>query len=918
MKQSWIGRRFSRDGTKSAEPRTIKDKSRGVPSAYQIGDEATGTDSQQQQHWVESVDGNDFHKHVAQISLENTAPPREQLQHEALPRPSIATETSVSSFSTATTENTESKLWEKGTASETSLSSGSSVPYEHSSRGMPVPSRGRYRPSGHENASDRGTTTPTSESQASSQSRQTETAADVPRPPPQIPERRPLPISKPMPVNHPPIPTKLQNDFIKYLSDGAMKEIIAEEADKAKPYIERLKTIPGSEATISALNQKIYTLRAAKAVTAIQKNSDTTLAFEFLSEFGYGVETYDSVGEVSAALVEYYQRRSESLMASSKWLDSYEMIKEINRKTRGVYVSHKLEANLIERMKSEFFNLETNTTRTDIPGVELKGMGKLVARLYDMAISAKFLELFWSMYPSEAYEVGIQVSEALLKKTGKTDSVLSSGHRIMNTILSGVFCHGFRDPVLARFGVQYFFNVPPLHLSISSAYLRDYGRRRYPATIKIDELVNLTLRWIHQLSLGRKWSNTLELAEHLRRLFKNETLGTQGDNEGTILKCHIQCRCNLYAEAGCRISTISEDKVSELSDDYQFLYYLTRAEVAYFEDRNMEDALKYGQQAAGLDGCSWYNSLREDAIYLVFRVLTRMSLTLDADFYYSLIPPDYDQWRIYGEGGKLLCDAGIVLDKGELFAGDAAFARLLKYGGRGQFGRRAIAALCADGVNWTLKHFSFETEVAGMWSVVSYYARQGFLTGLKIILHNPWVNVNMEDMEGWTPLHEAADNCSDVEIFKLLVGAGGSASINVVSSAGYKPLQIILLRWNKPDPIDPDIFPYLLDAGADASSVDSFGELPLERLTAALREVVQKDGPEALLQMILLRRYVLTLFLKNRQIFKKPAKPYAFDIRAYKRMCERHTAALPFELAAVEADLYKNYFEPYPAIPELP
>lgn len=189
-----------------------------------------------------------------------------------------------------------------------------------------------------------------------------------------------------------------------------------------------------------------------------------------------------------------------------------------------------------------------------------------------------------------------------------------------------------------------------------------------------------------------------------------------------------------------------------------FVHCLTNAEIFYFEKRDLDRALAWCQKAIEIaddNMPSWVS--KSDALYLLARIFERKDMPLDADYYYSLILDfeNYDQWRIYGNPGRVLRNFGHspTLNRGKLSLTDNDITNIMNRITQG-FPHGVtddaeildlIRAIYADDVSWSGKEIK--------WKIPSYQdavfigpfthllATAGPLEYLRIALHNPWVDV---------------------------------------------------------------------------------------------------------------------------------------------------------------------------------
>ncbi|KAK6357575.1 hypothetical protein TWF718_001883 [Orbilia javanica] len=236
-----------------------------------------------------------------------------------------------------------------------------------------------------------------------------------------------------------------------------------------------------------------------------------------------------------------------------------------------------------------------------------------------------------------------------------------------------------------------------------------------------------------------------------------------------------------------------------------FVYCLTNAEVSYFEKRDLEKALFWCQKAINLAGENIPNWVsKSDALYLLARVFERKDMPLDADYHYSLIPSfeEYDQWRIYGNPGRILRQLGDnpKLHRGKLVLSDTGIKNILNNiaqnpstGAHGHVPDALIRAIYADDVSWSHSEIQWHTSVykdlpfGGPFLHV--LASAGPLKFLQIALHNPWVEIEEPDMVGNTAVHKAAKVYDEEKVLTLIQSGAKTTSLN---NRGDSPLHNML------------------------------------------------------------------------------------------------------------------------------
>ncbi|KAF3940275.1 hypothetical protein ABW19_dt0209799 [Dactylella cylindrospora] len=239
-------------------------------------------------------------------------------------------------------------------------------------------------------------------------------------------------------------------------------------------------------------------------------------------------------------------------------------------------------------------------------------------------------------------------------------------------------------------------------------------------------------------------------------------------DQWSTTECHIATRLRKW-DAALQIRKITE--FESMDRDFQFLYHLTCAEIAYFHSRDLEVALRHCQEAVKLDGCDLCGCPVSDAYYLLSRVFTRKNLSSDADHYFSLIPPDYDQWRLYGDLGWKIRNSGVELEKGEMKVTDIGkFSTLVKEDimSRDSFPslagafhvlppRRAVLeCLFADSVQWAHTPLKLEAKYGHDQTLLSLLVTHDLREPLRIALRNPWIDWTQQFGDGKTCLHLAA------------------------------------------------------------------------------------------------------------------------------------------------------------------
>jgi ankyrin repeat protein len=106
----------------------------------------------------------------------------------------------------------------------------------------------------------------------------------------------------------------------------------------------------------------------------------------------------------------------------------------------------------------------------------------------------------------------------------------------------------------------------------------------------------------------------------------------------------------------------------------------------------------------------------------------------------------------------------------------------------------------------------------GLCGEIDDAARTGDLAKVKALLKENPALVSSAVFDGWTPLHEAADN-GDYAMAKILVADG--AELNVRARGGRSPLSLATMDDHR------DIVRLLLTRGADANVKDDDEATPL-------------------------------------------------------------------------------------------
>ena len=114
-------------------------------------------------------------------------------------------------------------------------------------------------------------------------------------------------------------------------------------------------------------------------------------------------------------------------------------------------------------------------------------------------------------------------------------------------------------------------------------------------------------------------------------------------------------------------------------------------------------------------------------------------------------------------------------------------------------------------------------------------ARRGTPSDVQYFLDRR-INVNIKNESGWTPLHEAAQSNSRVEVLRLLVSQG--ANVSVKNNGGWTPLHGAA-RHNP----NVEILKYLVSQKADVNAKDRSGRTPLDvAAPGEKREILRAAG----------------------------------------------------------------------------
>ncbi|KAK6535994.1 hypothetical protein TWF281_000241 [Arthrobotrys megalospora] len=611
-----------------------------------------------------------------------------------------------------------------------------------------------------------------------------------------------------------------QLGFVKYLFDKALAEIDNGNAEGAKPYIERLDSMEGAERVISALEDKIYSQKFSKAVSKL-KPDDTSPAVQFID----GLEDpkhlkYKQM--MQRELSDYLRRIAVQQIHSSEYSAAFRTISAIegHEKTWGSSQSHvspiddlmnisgnhiKLIAisnieegrytealGLLYFLQDDHIDHKWAICITMAQSV-LEGIGGNFREWDELLCVDRILDIpkSWpGVIPADVdlSQTVFNVSDSVNRATRKViiDKVYGEHDRIDQNILNS------RNAILHQMREDYkkamYSELD--RLSFEGAYLSLLDLEQF-----WDESGN-PYDISSQASKYKADVSRVKIRPTLEMLIVGQFL-TSRQRKFTI---------NHDLTAQKRARSLPDTLPHGTSPDIEFVFYLTQAEVSYFEKRDIENSFFWCQKAIKINDKNiphWAS--KSDALYLLARIFTRKNLPLDADYHYSLIPSfeKYDQWRIYGYPGKALREAkiNVGIDRGNLIFSDGI--QKIADALRGQlpngvlnFPNSAIVkALYADDLSWSFEEvetphpFAFDRPRVYRETLLHFLSISGPPEYLRIALHNPWVDVEEKSTYGHTPLHRAA-KLFDKEKVLYLIKRG--ADIHSVNDNGDNILHYIL------------------------------------------------------------------------------------------------------------------------------
>ncbi|KAK6362779.1 hypothetical protein TWF730_000234 [Orbilia blumenaviensis] len=642
-----------------------------------------------------------------------------------------------------------------------------------------------------------------------------------------------------------------QLGFVQYLFNKATAEIGKGDVEAANPCIERLQSIHGAKNVIGALEDEIYGRVIEDGVSKLAQG-DKDSALQILDSIkDPRFLKYQRILQLE--IMEYVRRVAGRNIFSSNYKEAFQAISDLREHERiwDVGPNYFPSQRLIQLAA---YHIRGAADRYIRAGEFVKAVSLLdflqETPDYKWSICIDLSRKFLQMADDSVGREELELVWSWLSRVDKTLELASSSPKSIpaNTDLVQMVFNCPYDSWALRIAIINcrwdLASKPKLDRDIveSRNYILCRARQIYEKRVYLG---------LDEQNLWNAYQNllNLEVFWHPQKIDQKSNGQTNGQTNGQevkvpptsdqrILKLFLSSRQRSFkidrCHAGKGTRVYEEENMTEINlptdSSLGFVYCLTNAEIFYFEKRNLENALVWCQKAIEIaDENVPHWASKSDALYLLARIFTRKNMPLDADYHYSLIPSfeKYDQWRIYGEPGRLLREivGSAKLDHGKLnlefedvmlivnritrdLATTAAAqeesdkARL-----QARYLEDIIRALYADDISWsTNKNLRFELlplEGSGARQKVPAASQRLVFYGpflhllslagpweyLRIALHNPWVDVEERDNDNNTPIHQAAI-AFDKEKISLLLDRG--ANPGAVNTGGNSPLHLML------------------------------------------------------------------------------------------------------------------------------
>ncbi|KAK6516278.1 hypothetical protein TWF506_006187 [Arthrobotrys conoides] len=731
-----------------------------------------------------------------------------------------------------------------------------------------------------------------------------------------------------------------QLGFVNYLFEKAYNEIKSGSADAAKPYIERLRLIDRTERVICALEDEYYGKIIVNGVTKLQ-NNDLSSALDILEELkAPALLKYKEI--LRQEIANYLHRIAVGYINRSEYKEAFQAISKLEAQLKtweggnGRSVSTAQSRNQganpaagvrVDRQPQHLRDLVGNHIKS-------KAITHTEAGEYPQAVALlRFLDGF--SYDRERVEICrvlawgfLKAAEAAIQKENlefvwtnifRTDIICNVADSWPDYLLPNhgdlvqtVFQLSEGGRSAQKLAIDSMYMVPLSGSSSRGGVLRRLGKRRVARTREIIDARTTVLQRVRMIyerrfllelensnlhsafqalsDLERFWR--LPEQEPRRQSLNSSTLELKivpTANMRTVQEFLVSRQRTfdiILPEKNGR-SLIDNKPMPTGADGLQtgntlgFVYYLTRAEVSFFEKRDLEKAHFWCQKAIAIaDGNipSWAS--KSDALYLLARIFERKGMPLDADYYYSLIPSfeKYDQWRIYGNPAMVLRQNGHNprLDRGKLSLSDDGildiFDRVTQdfpHGITNSADHKSLDALIravyADDVFWSIGELEVSrpssNEKVFDGPFLHVLATKSPLEYLRIALHNPWVDIEQTDQNRNTALHRAAKIWNKEKV-SLLIRSG--ANIKASNLKGDTPLHTMLAFTPGVKLENADIPGTLSQLFADETVAiksaayllnirNSVGQNPLDVLKASL--VKELEAPQSHTEIGYLKRF---------------------------------------------------------------
>ncbi|KAK6508994.1 hypothetical protein TWF481_003760 [Arthrobotrys musiformis] len=614
-----------------------------------------------------------------------------------------------------------------------------------------------------------------------------------------------------------------QLGFVNYLYDKASTEIKDNKSDAAKPYLERLSLIKGTERVIGALNDEYYGPIIVDGVSRLQHNDDAA-AFRVLEQLG---ETkYRNILEKE--IVIHSCSSALQLIQNSSFKEAFEKITELK--------GHELDKHWTYSVESPVAKLTAIAgdyiKKDAISHIEAKDYTKAVELLQFLEeskdsghIRTICSELARNFLKDALSDIGKLNPDLAWMNVFRADKIIDIGDwgptRPGDGSLVKIVFEGITNKRDARkTAINYDYSLrnavgPEKGIVEARSSILRRIRQYYELQITSElEKHNFQDAFQNLLELQQFWREPHKAHKDVISRLKMSNVTVTPTEYLRIVELFLVSRQRKFKihwgdDKNKRDSKAEDEPSMSLlptTPGLGFVYCLVHAEIFYFERRDLEKALFWCQQAVDIADSNiptWVS--KSDALYLLARIFQRKNMMIDADYYYSLIPSfeKYDQWRIYGNPGAVFrkTNNNSKMNRGSLGMSLDEFASLVEKIAQGMSAddrgaeeeiSTLIRAVYADDFAWSGKEIRWSTRYTGLklsGPLLHFLSSAGPLEYLQIAFHNPWINIREADDYGNTPLHKAA-KVFDKEKAKFLIQNG--ASIAAPNAAGDSPLHLML------------------------------------------------------------------------------------------------------------------------------